>query len=372
MPFLDLVRLHRSVHDELLRAFEAVVGAADFISGRSLVSFEEAFARAHHRGGAVGCGSGTDALALALRALGVGPGQDVVVPAMTFVATAEAVLHVGARPVLADVDGVSLLLTPETVEAASTPQTTAVVPVHLYGHAVPFSSLQTWRQKGLLVVEDAAQAHLASWRGRAVGEVGNVACFSFYPGKNLGSLGDGGMVVSDDLRLLDQVRRLGDHGRTSKYLHEVPGWGTRLDGLQAAFLDAKLAHLPEWTHARRRLADIYRLRLEGVDGVTLVPWEDGAVHHLLVARVADGHRDALLSALRKRGVHCGMHYPIALSDLPALSAWRRPCPEAERAAGEVLSLPMDPLMTEEEVDMVSDAVKAALDECRASRNGGRR
>ena len=352
IPFLDLGRLHASIADELDAAWRGVVGESAFIGGERVARFEASFAAAHGLAAAACCGSGTDALVLALRALGVGPGDEVVVPAMTFVATAEAVVHAGATPVLADVDPVTLLLTPDAVDAVRTDRTRAVLPVHLYGHVVPFPHLQAWRSRGLLVVEDAAQAHLATWGGRPVGSVGDAACFSFFPGKNLGALGDGGLVLSQAPTLVDEVRRLRDHGRATKYEHAMIGWCSRLDGLQAAFLDVKLRHLPRWTDARRHAAVRYRSRL----GDLLVPWDEGAVHHLVVVRVSASRREDIAAALRAAGVGTGVHYPLALSQQPSCKPWTRPCPAAERAADEVLSLPIDPLMTDADVDAVCDAL----------------
>lgn len=352
--FLDLARLHASIRAELDRAFDAVLRDSSFVLGDPVRSFEEAFAEASGCRAAVGCGSGTDALALTLRALGVGPGDEVVVPALTFVATAEAVCHVGATPVIADVDPVTLLLDPRAVDAVRTERTKAVVPVHLYGHVVPFTHIRSWRDSGLFVVEDAAQAHLARWRGIPVGAEGHAACFSFYPGKNLGALGDGGAVVSDDEALIEEVARLRDHGRSGKYIHERIGYCSRLDALQAAVLNVKLAHLPEWNAARAALAERYRGRL----GNLLVPWEEGAVHHLVVARVPG--RECVRTALDAAGVETGVHYPLALSSQPSLSAWSRSAPVAEAAASEVLSLPIDPLMTSSDVDEVCDALERVL------------
>ncbi|MDQ3756272.1 MAG: DegT/DnrJ/EryC1/StrS family aminotransferase [Actinomycetota bacterium] len=360
VPFLDLARLHSLIRAELDDVFDTVLAKSGFVGGSLVADFERAFADAHGRAAAAGCGSGTDAIALVLRALGIGPGDEVVVPAMTFVATAEAVLHVGATPVLADVDPETLLLTTESVAAVRTTATRAVLPVHLYGHVVPFPVLEGWRAEGLVVVEDAAQAHLASWGGRYVGEVGHGACFSFYPGKNLGALGDGGMVVSDDVGLVERIRRLRDHGRATKYEHDHVGWCSRLDGLQAAFLDVKLRHLHEWTDARRRIADSYRDEFTGFDPVRLVPWEEGAVHHLLVGRIDAARRAGFLDALRGLGIGTGIHYPVSLSKQPALLPWAQPCPEAERAAEEVFSLPMDPLMDVQDVAVVRKAVGKAL------------
>ena len=356
IPFLDLARLHASIGDELAAVIDDIVERSAFVGGDGS-SFEAEFADAHGRSAAAGCGSGTDALALALRAAGIGPGDEVIVPSMTFVATAEAVVHVGAIPVVADVNPHTLLLDHASVDLVRTPNTRAVVPVHLFGHVVPFDALEHWAGSGLIVIEDAAQAHLATWEGRSVGSVGRAACFSFYPGKNLGALGDGGAVVSDDVELIDHVRALRDHGRRTKYVHETVGWCSRLDGIQAAVLRCKLRHLPEWTNARRRLADRYRDDL----GDLLVPWEDGAVHHLLVARVPAARRDEIRGVLSAQGIQTGTHYPVPLSLQPWLAVSTPSTPAAELAASEVLSLPMDPLMTTAEVARVAAGLRAAVD-----------
>ena len=347
--FQDLTRLHTSIQDELEEAVADVVARSGFVGAQASEEFEAGFAAAHHLPYGVGVGSGTDAIALVLRALGIGPGQEVIVPSMTFVATAEAVAHVGADPVIADVDPLTLLLDPVSVEAVRTDKTTAVVPVHLYGHVVPFEHLASWRASGLWVIEDAAQAHLATWEGRSVGSVGDAACFSFYPGKNLGAFGDGGAVLTADADLAAQLRKLRDHGRESKYVHDEIGWCSRLDGIQSAVLQVKLRHLPRWTESRRLLADRYRQRL----GDRLVPWESGAVHHLIVVRTPPEGRDRMREALAAEGVAVGLHYPLALTQQPSLAAWvRGPCPNGEAAAASVLSLPMDPLMTLDQVDRV--------------------
>jgi dTDP-4-amino-4,6-dideoxygalactose transaminase len=352
VPFQDLGRLHESIADELNEAIQQVIASSSFVGAGAARAFETAFAAAHGVEHAVGVGSGTDALALALRGLGIGPGDEVIGPSMTFVASAEAVAHVGARPVIVDVDPTTLLIDPISVAAARTDRTVAVMPVHLFGHVVPFDLIRGWQAQGLKVVEDAAQAHLATWRGQGVGTVGDVACFSFYPGKNLGAMGDGGAVISNDRGATERIAKLRDHGRESKYLHDEIGWCSRLDGLQAAVLDVKLRHLPEWTENRRVLADRYFERL----GDRLVPWEEGAVHHLLVVRPGSARRDDLQSALAERGVGVGVHYPVALSQQPSVSRFAMPSPVAEAAASEVLSLPMDPLMKLTEVELVCDQV----------------
>jgi dTDP-4-amino-4,6-dideoxygalactose transaminase len=362
IPFLDLSRLHATIEDELISAFKEAVHASTLVGDQCCDKFERELARAHERVAAVACGSGTDALILALRAVGVQPGDEVVVPAMTFMATAEAVVRSEATPVLADVDQSSLLLTTDSVAAVLSSRTRAVVPVHLYGHVVPFDQLRTLRESGLEIVEDAAQAHLATWRDLNVGTVGAAACFSFYPGKNLGALGDGGAVVSDDTALLERVRRLRNHGSSIPSLHDEIGHGSRLDGIQANVLSAKLGHLRSWTQRRRECASRYRELFSDIpsDLASVVPWDDGAVHHLLVIRVLGGRRDAVRQHLESRGIQSRVHYPLALSQQPALAQWVRPCPNAESAASEVLSLPIDPLMTDAEVEMVCEAVHDAV------------
>lgn len=353
IPFQDLGRLHASIETELRTAIDDVIARSGFVGAGSCADFEAAFATAHGVDHAIGCGSGTDALGLALRGLGIGPGDEVIVPAMTFVATAEAVVHVGATPVLVDVDPTTLLIDPYAVEQARTERTAAVMPVHLYGHVVPFNQIQAWRASGLRVVEDAAQAHLATWQQSFVGTAGDAACFSFYPGKNLGAFGDGGAVITNDAGLQARIAKLRDHGRESKYRHDEVGWCSRLDGLQAAVLDVKLRHLPEWTEQRRVLAERYLERL----GDRLVPWNDGAVHHLLVVRVPADRREAIAEAAAGAGVRTGVHYPIALSDQPSLAGVPQGATHHARlAADEVLSLPMDPLMNLSEVELVCDVL----------------
>lgn len=348
IPLVDLARLHDSIRPELDNAIQRVIANSAFIGGEEVEMFEDEFSHAHDLVHGASCGSGTDALTLALLASGVGPGDEVIVPAMTFVATAEAVYHAGATPIIADVDRDTLLLIPQTVEEVRTRQTKAIIPVHLYGHIVPFHFIDLWKEQGLVVIEDAAQAHIGQWESHYVGSHGDAACFSFYPGKNLGALGDGGMVLSTDEQIVTEVRRLRDHGRVSKYVHETPGWCSRLDGLQAAVLRIKLRHLRRWTKARREIAHRYSTQL----GFELVPWRDGAVHHLVVARFQS--RERLAQKLHEVGVATGLHYPMSLAEQPWLSRSGHNPEAAERASKEVLSLPIDPLMTLEEVDRVCD------------------
>jgi dTDP-4-amino-4,6-dideoxygalactose transaminase len=355
IPFQDLTRLHASIDEELRAALDATLARSSFIGGPDLIAFEEEFGHAVGARHVVGCNSGTDALALAMRALGIGPGDEVIVPSMTYVASAETVLHVGATLVLADVDPDTLLLRPEDVARVRTSRTRAVVPVHLYGNMVDPAALRQWRDEGLIVLEDCAQAHLAHREGVAVGSIGHAAAYSFFPGKNLGAMGDAGALTTEDPSVAAEVRRLRDHGRSSKYRHEILGYSSRLDGIQSAVLRVKLRHLPAWTEARRTLASRYRERLaEITPTIPLVPFGEGSVHHLLVVRVDE--REQVQQRLEGAGVATGVHYPIALSDQPVFADLGASTPNAEAAADTVLSLPMDPLMSEAEVDRVCAAL----------------
>jgi dTDP-4-amino-4,6-dideoxygalactose transaminase len=296
---------------------------------------------------------------LALRALGVGPGDEVVVPTNTFVATAEAVVLCGATPRFADVDADTLLLTADTLSAALTPATKVVIVVHLYGQTADMDAINAVAEReGVLVVEDAAQAHGALWRDRRAGSLGRVGCFSFYPGKNLGAFGDGGAVVTSDPRIDESVRLLRDHGRAigSHYDHTAVGTNSRLDALQAAVLSAKLPRLDAWNAARRRIVARYSDVLAGSD-LRLVRIDPLAVpvHHLAVVRAAD--RDELQATLAAEGVGTGIHYPTPCHLLEPYRRWAdRPLPHAERAAREVLSLPVFPHMSEAQIRQVCSAL----------------
>lgn len=309
---------------------------------------------------AVGVASGTAALQLALLAIGVGPGDEVITTAHTFMATGEAISQTGARPVFADIDLRTYNLDPNRVEEALTPRTRAIVPVHLYGHPADMDSLlDIAGRRNLWVIEDAAQAHGAEYRGRRCGSMGHLGCFSFYPGKNLGAYGDAGAVTSNDKALLGKVRKLRDHGRSTKYEHDELGYGERMDALQAAILRAKLEHLETWIEARRRHARRYNERLVGSPLCT--PQEAPQVrhvYHLYVARTP--YRDRLFAYLKAKGIEAGVHYPIPLHRQPAYL--RRgygdvQLPETERAAAEVISLPLYPELTVGQIDYIAQTIK---------------
>jgi dTDP-4-amino-4,6-dideoxygalactose transaminase len=358
IPFLSLTPRSDDGAAEVRAAIDRVVASGWFVLGPECEAFEAEFARASQAAYAVGTGNGTDAIALVLRALGIGPGDEVVTTPLSAAYTALAVMMVGARPVFADVDPARLTLDPDAAARAITARTRAILPVHLYGQAADMDRLaRVAARHGLPIVEDCCQAHLATANGRAVGTIGVAGAFSFYPTKNLGALGDGGAVVTNDRALAERIRRLRNGGQTDRYHHVEAGVNSRLDELQAAILRARLPRLAAWTAARRRLARVYRERLAGVAAVQAVPEQDaGHVYHLFVVRSAV--RARLQAALAADGIETLIHYPVAISRQPALSRMDpAPCPIAEAACGDVLSLPLHAGMSEQDAAMVASAVR---------------
>ncbi|MEW1959072.1 DegT/DnrJ/EryC1/StrS family aminotransferase [Kineococcus sp. NPDC059986] len=364
IPFLDLGRAQRELHAGLDEAWRSVTRSARFVGGPFVEAFEEAWAVEHGIEHAVGVANGTDALELVLRGLGVGPGDEVVVPANTFIATAEAVLAVGAVPHFVDVDPETLLVTPETVAEGITDRTAAVIVVHLYGQAADVPGIAALAARtGAVVVEDCAQAQGARWDGRPVGTMGVAGCTSFYPGKNLGAFGDGGAVITRDASLARAVRRYGDHGRSEvfKYEHPVVGRNSRLDALQAAVLLVKLPHLEDWNFQRRAAAEQYRSRLAGDEAVELVKQDPSStsVHHLMVVRVED--RDRVQADLTAAGIGTAVHYPVPCHQQKDYTMLPRTCvEETERSSPRLLSLPMFPGITRDEVDRACDELVATV------------
>lgn len=359
VPFADLLSMHREIADELDQIWGVVLERSSFIGGPYLDVFEEQWAEYCEVEHAVGVANGTDALRLTLEALGVGPGDEVIVPTNTFIATAAAVATVGATPVFVDVDPKTLLLTPQHVADAVTQRTAAVIPVHLYGQPVDMPAIvEVARRAGIAVIEDAAQAHGARWKGQRAGSFGDAACFSFYPGKNLGALGDGGAVVTNDAPLAERVRQLSNHGRgPDRYLHQVVGGNSRLDGLQAGILTLKLRRLDAWNEARRTAANAYRNLLSGlpVDLTEQRP-EAESVFHLFVVQ-APG-RDELMNALAAAEIGAGLHYPVPCHLQPAFAGPTQPrLPVAEDAARRILSLPMFPHITENQIESTVNAIE---------------
>jgi dTDP-4-amino-4,6-dideoxygalactose transaminase len=354
--FLDLAALHAPLREGLEAVWQRTLTDSSFIGGPAVAAFEERWADYCGVGHCVGVANGTDALELVLTALEIGPGDEVIVPANTFVATAEAVLTAGATPVFVDVDPGSLLITAEAIAEAVNPATRAVMVVHLYGQIPDMEAiLAVTDDAGIHLVEDAAQAHGATHRGRRAGSFGIAATFSFYPGKNLGALGDGGAIVTDDHSLTDEIRTRANHGRGTHLLHTHAGRNSRLDGLQAAVLDLKLDHLDGWNEHRRKIHGIYVERLGGaVELLETLP-EGVPVHHLEVIRVEE--RDRLALALAASDIHTGIHYALPCHKHPAFAQFDPgPLPVAEHAANHQLSLPMHPTLTASDANAVADAV----------------
>lgn len=339
-------------------AVRRVMDRGWFVLGPEVEAFEAEFAAACGARHAVGVGTGTDAIALTLRALDIGPGDEVITTPLSAAYTALAVLMAGARPVFADIDPERLTIDPDAVRAAITTRTRAVLPVHLYGQPADMPRLADIASRhGLAIVEDAAQAHLATCAGRPVGAWSVAAAYSFYPTKNLGALGDGGAVTTDDPALAGRIARLRNGGQTSRYVHAEPGVNSRLDELQAAILRARLPGLAAATARRRQLADAYRTALARAGAVRLPPLCDpGHVYHLFP--VLSDRRDALREALGAQGIETLVHYPIPISRQPALAGTDPAhCPVADRVAASVLSLPLHPGLDEETVALVAEAVK---------------
>lgn len=368
VPFQDLPLQIRQLRPEIDAALDAVLRHGQFILGPEVAAFEKAWAEFCGAQHAVGVGSGTDALQLVLRALGIGPGDEVITVANSFIATAEAISYTGAQPVLVDCDLTTYLIDPAAVAAAITPRTRAIIPVHLYGQPVNMTALAALAQKhNLALIEDAAQAHGATLKdGRACGTLGKAAGFSFYPGKNLGAFGDGGAVTTNDEGLVRQLKLLRNWGSVVKYHHEVQGYNSRLDTMQAAILQVKLRHLAAWNERRRVAAGWYRAALGDCAGLVLpaeAPWTGRHVYHLFVVRLLERDRDAVARKLTERGVQTVVHYPVPIHLQKAyaqLGYAAGAFPNSENAARAILSLPMFPEMTQDHVAIVATALREAL------------
>jgi dTDP-4-amino-4,6-dideoxygalactose transaminase len=363
IPFVDLKAQYESIKPEIDAAIAAVISETAFIGGPHVKAFEDAFARYCGVANCVGVANGTDALFIALRALGIGPGDEVITVANSFVATSEAIRMAGAQVVFVDMDPVTMNIDVTRIEAKITPRTKAIIPVHLYGQPADMAPIRALANAhGLRIVGDAAQAHGALYRGQPIAQLADITCFSFYPGKNLGAYGDAGALVTDNAEWAAAARMFANHGRTKKYDHDFEGVNSRLDGLQAAILNVKLRHLDQWSEDRRRNARRYNEALAGTGLLTPKEIDDcRAVYHLYVVRVPGGRREDLQRHLNECGVNTGIHYPIAL---PYLNAYRylghgpNDFPEALRASAEILSLPMFPELTGEQVSQVAAAVKS--------------
>jgi dTDP-4-amino-4,6-dideoxygalactose transaminase len=366
VPFFDLTRQYSEIHNDIARAMKPVLDSQGFIMGREVDAFEREIAERVGAKHAIAVASGTDALLLALKALDAAPGSDVVIPAFTFFATAGAVWNAGLRPVFCDVDPETMNVTRDSLEAAWTERTVAVIPVHLFGQMAAMTDVtEVAEARGAIVIEDVAQAIGATQecrgRTRAAGSIGSLGAFSFFPTKNLGAYGDAGMVTSQDDALAERVAKLRVHGGRRMYHHEFVGTNSRLDALQAAVLRAKLPHLDGWLDARRRNAERYVERLGDVSGIRVPVTREGNLHTYNQFTVRAERRDELRAWLGDRGIGCNLYYPIPLHLQPCFSELgytEGRLPESEALTREVLSLPIFPELRADELDAAADAVRA--------------
>ena len=363
IPLVDLKAQYLTIEAEINSAISETLSNAQFVAGKSVTEFEIEFAKYSAAKYGIGVASGTAALNLILRACDIGPGDEVITTPFTFIATVEAIATLGAKPILVDIDPSNFNIDPNQVSSAISSRTKAIIPVHLYGQPADMHPLIDMSQRyGLHLIEDAAQSHGAEYKGVKTGSIGVAGCFSFYPAKNLGAYGDGGMVITSNAKINQKVRLLRDHGRTDKYTHIQIGFGERLDTIQAAILRVKLRHLDEWTEKRRLIAKLYNQFLD--DTVAKLPSENPYskhVYHLYVVRVPG--RDKVVNYLNNQGIGSGIHYPVPLHLQPALSYLGYKVgdlPHAELAAKEVMSLPIYPEMKESQVTAVSNALHQAL------------
>jgi dTDP-4-amino-4,6-dideoxygalactose transaminase len=364
VPFLDLRAHHAPLRAEFDRAISEVIESGAFAGGPFVTQFENEFAAFCGSRHSIGVGNGTDALWLALLACGIGPGDEVITVPNTFMATAEAITYTGARPVFVDVDERTYTMDPALLEKARTPRTKAVIPVHLFGQVADMDPILSFgRQHGLFVIEDAAQAHGAEYKGQKAGSLGDVGCFSFYPGKNLGAFGEAGAVVTNDDKLQEKIRILREHGQVRKYYHSMVGWNCRMDGIQAAVLRIKLRHLEQANQRRRAHASQYDRLFQGLDEV-VPPLEASYgrhVYHIYPIRVRE--RAEMMRLLQEKGIGCGVHYPVPIHLQEAyrgLGYGEGVFPVSERTCAEFISLPMFPELTETQVNLVVDSVRQSL------------
>jgi dTDP-4-amino-4,6-dideoxygalactose transaminase len=359
IPLVDLKTQYQDLKEEVLTEISQVLDGMQLFLGKNVQAVESNFAEFCGTQHAIGVGSGTDALHVAIRACGIGPGDEVITVAHTFIATVEAIILAGARPVLVDIDPVTCVMDVTQVEKAITSRTKAIIPVHLYGHPVDMDPiLDLARIYNLKVIEDSCQAHGAEYKGRRTGSLGDIGCFSFYFTKNLGGYGEGGIITTSDEEIAQRCRMIRDHGSSAKYYHSMMGFNGRLDELQAAVLKVKLQYLDEWTEKRR---DIARAYASGLDSSVMLPHEmpwAKHVYHLFVIRTPE--RDQLKDWLESKGISAGLHYPVPVH---LQEAWREvggvdcSLPVTEKVVGEILSLPIYPELSIEEVNDICDSVR---------------
>ena len=359
IPFVDLELQYTNIKEEVLAKVEEVLDSKAFIQGKYVEEFEQTFAKMHQSPYAVGCSNGTTAIALALEALGVGRGDEVITSTHTFIATAEAICHVGARPVFVDINPETYCIDPNLVEAAITEKTKAIIPVHIYGNPCDMQALKQIAEKHqLFLIEDSAQAHLATYSGKTIGSLSDMATFSFYPGKNLGAYGDAGAVICQKPEHDGLLRKLRDHGRVSKYTHDIVGYNYRMDGIQAAILSIKLKYLPEWTELRKQHAAVYDefFKKLGIKVIEKTP-NSSPVYHLYI--IETDSRDELMEHLKANNISCGIHYPIPLHLQPAftyLEYKEGSMPHAETACRRMLSIPIYPELSDEQITNICNTV----------------
>jgi len=364
VPFLDLKMHHAPLREEFERAIRDVIASGVFAGGPFVAKFEEEFAAFCDCKYGLGLGSGTEALWLALLAMGVGPGDEVITVPSTFMATAEAITYAGATPVFVDVDDHAYTMDPGALSGAVSGRTKAIIPVHLFGQPADMDPiLEFARARGLFVVEDACQAHGAKYKGRKVGSLGDAGCFSFYPGKNLGALGEAGAVVTNSAELQEKIRILRDHGQIRKYHHTMVGWNCRMDGIQGAVLSIKLRHLERGNQLRRAHALRYNRAFAGIDEIVTpveAPYAEH-VYHIYALRVQS--RDELIDLFEREGIGCGVHYPVPVHLQKAYASLGHQVgafPKAEATSAEFISLPMFPELTSAQIDLVAETAKESL------------
>jgi dTDP-4-amino-4,6-dideoxygalactose transaminase len=361
VPFLDLRAQYESIKDEVATAFQEVMESFAFAGGPFVEKFERAFASFCQCEYAIGVGSGTEALWIALLSLGVGPGDEVITVPNTFIATAEAISFCGAKPVFVDIDDHTYTINPDLIEKAVTARTKAIIPVHIFGQMADMDPImEVARRHNLFVVEDACQAHGAEYKGKVAGSIGDAGCFSFYPGKNLGAYGEAGAITTNNAELAEKMYMFRDHGQSKKYYHTLIGWNARMDGFQGAVLNVKLRHLNVWNEARRRNAYIYNELLSGLDGLVIPHEADHAKHvyHVYVIRIQN--RDRVMTALAQKGISCGIHYPVPIHLQEAYlnsGLKNNGLKVSERIASELLSLPMFPELNKSQLQEVKDKIQ---------------
>lgn len=373
VPFLDLKAQYADLREEIDRAIREVTESTCFSNGPFVEKFEEEFASFCGCRYAIGVGSGSDALWLSLTAAGIGEGHEVITVPNTFIATAEAILRCGAKPVFVDIDPHTFTMDVTLIANAITERTAAILPVHLFGHPADMDPiLETARQHGLLVIEDACQAHGATYKGRPAGSMGIAGCFSFYPGKNLGAYGEAGAVTTDSEEIMHLIKMMRNHGEIQKYHHEISGWNARMDSLQAAVLSVKLKHLSRWNRARSAHAGTYRSMLKTIPEVR-APGAAGYAEHIYhLYGIRTPERNALMRSLAHAGVTCGIHYPVPLHLQNAFKRFgleQGSFPVAEQCAEELLSLPMFPEMTSHQIEHVAEAIDCFFHENSSYRAG---